>query len=598
MPGPGVGYIGEIAGVKCGIGGLAVNLNPSQISLRNVIQAEGAVFRQDHWRKEGGTVLFGTNVNVATNPGDATIVALVDWHPTETVQRIVHLRGDGKVYYTNANPGNAGDPGANTFGATGSSGSGTTFGLWIIGGQDASAPTTRKLFLFRNNLLPWVVSGDMASFTQISHPAVDWTNTKPPICAIVNGGGTSGVTGSSTTSGRLVAAGTLANPHMLYFSRSGNQEIFDDGDATIATNSQLLSVFPGVGERIFSLRNYQGFIVVFKYPRGIFLVDARDPDPTTGNWIVTQVSDQIGIAPTPYAALQLENDVLFLGADAQFYLLSAVVSGSRGETPVASANLGMDLEIYQFLLDAFNRGLLAQVQSVYQPFWQTATFTVPSPSSTKNDSRLQFDFNAVGRNPPGPPRFSYSYRDKAASIALHRDPVDQIDKPMYGDYNSNIILLEQDPRTAWDGAPYPFRVQTPHSNYGEFENLQYQAQQFVSFANRNKLWQNLEVEYIPFTDATVTCTVFVDGLFRQTILITLREGGRPLGFSDSDTSAFIIGSSLLAGGVVRSTVKRLGCGSGRRISFLFENQNPGEDVALTHLYVGLNISDTTETPRR
>ena len=71
------GYVGEIAGVKCGLGGLSVNLNPSQISLKNVIVAEGCTFRQDHWRKEAGTALFGTNNASVGDPNDAVIVALV-----------------------------------------------------------------------------------------------------------------------------------------------------------------------------------------------------------------------------------------------------------------------------------------------------------------------------------------------------------------------------------------------------------------------------------------------------------------------------------------------------------------------------------------
>ena len=588
-----VGYQGEIAGVRCGVGGLSVNLNPSQILLKNVIQAEGVVFRQDHWRKEPGTVLFG--VNTHPSGADRQVVALFDYHPTDSVQRIVSLMGDGKVYYTNANPGNSGDPGANVF-ATQNSGSGTTFGLWVAGGQEAGTGSARKLFLFRSNEGLSVIHGDMTNFLAVSNPATDWisggANAHPPICGVING---AAITTASGGGGRLVAAGNDNNPHMLYISRANNQEIFDDTDATVATNSQLLSVFPGVGQRIFALRNYQGFVVVFKYPKGIFLADLRDPDPTTGNWIVTQVSDQVGIAPSPYAALQLENDILFMGSDAQFYLLSAILSTSRGETPMALDNLGMDLQIYQFLLNAFNRNELANIQSVYQPFWQTAHWALAGPSSTNNDTRFLFEFNAVGRQ-GGEIRFSYSFRDKPSSLALHRDPDDQVDKPMFGDYLGDIILMEQEPRTAWDGANYPMRIQTPHSNFGEFESQFYDK--FVAFTNRNKLWENIEFEYVPFTDATITVTVFVDGNFKARFPVHLFAGGKPLGFSDSDTAAFIIGDSLLAAGVVRSEVKTLKVGSGRRISFLIENLNPGEDIALTAFYVGLRVSDTTTTPRR
>src|SRR5262249_35142658 len=147
-------------------------------------------------------------------------------------------------------------------------------------------------------------------------------NNHPPIVGLINGGGGNAAAGI-TSGGRLVAAGNDNNPHMLYFSNATNQQIFNDLDPTIPTNSQLFSVFPGVGQRIFALANYQGFVVVFKFPRGIFLVDARDTDPN--NWLAQQVTNQVGVAPTPYAALQLENDVLFFGSDAQFYLLSEVI---------------------------------------------------------------------------------------------------------------------------------------------------------------------------------------------------------------------------------------------------------------------------------
>src|SRR5207244_3376816 len=307
-----------------------------------------------------------------------------------------------------------------------------------------------------------------------------------------------------------------------------------------------------------------------------------------------QVTDQIVVAPTPYAALRLENDVLFIGADAQFYLLSAVVSGSRGETPMETANLGMDLEIYQFLLTGFNRALLSQIQSVYQPFWQSATFALAGPSSTQNNTRMLFDFNAVGRR-EGAPRFSYSYRDKAASLALHRDPTDQVDKPMYGDYLGNIVLMEQDRRATWNGAAYPFRVQTPHSNLGEFENLEYASPgKFVQFANRNKIFDNLEIEYLPITPATVTAKIYVDGTLKQTIPVPLAFGGAAL-------DAFVLDTDSLGSGQVRSVVKRLNVGAGRRISVSFEEGvgelNNEHDVAITHLFFGFRVGDTTQVPR-
>jgi hypothetical protein len=570
------GYEGNIAAVQCGVGGLSVNLNPSKILLKNVITAEGAVFRYDHWRKEPGTKLFGTNTTVAADPADRVIVALNDWHPTEAVQRVVHLRGDGHTYYTD-NGGS--DPGAHQ--STTTSGPGTRFGYFVTAGQETGG-ATRKLFLFRSNFLPTFVNGDVTNDTVITTPAADWNDSHPPIVGLVNGG-------------RLWAAGNTNAPHFLYASEFQDPTDFMSVDPSLDTASQQIPIFPGVGERIYALRNYQGFIVIFKYPRGIFLLDARDTSPA--NWLAQQVTDVIGVAPTPNAALQLENDILFMGSDGQFYLFSAVLQAATGQQNMETANLAMDLEIYQFLLDAYDRSLLNQIQSVYQPFWQTATFSIPQPdASGQNTARFMFDFTAVGRK-QGEPRFSYSYRDKPASLALWRDPADFIDKPMYGDYLSNIIQLEQESRTTWDGGPYPFRVQTPHTNLGEFESLNL-GDKFVQFANRNKIFDNIEVEYVPFTNSTVTLSVLVDGILRQTIDLPLLEGGQPLGLTATTPGAFVIGFSALAGGGVRSIVRRLNAGSGRRISLFFENTNYGEDVALTHFFLGFRPGDTTQSPRK
>lgn len=569
---PKPGYQGTTAAVQCGRGGLMVNLNPSQISLKNVIQAEGTIFRSDHWRKEPGTSLFGTNNTPVVDPDDAVIVALNDWHPTEAVQRMVTLRGDGYVYFSNNGTGDIG-----AFQSTFTSGSGTRFGYFVTGGSEA-ATVNRKLFLFRNNAVPYFVDGDATDTTIITNPAADWSNTHPPIVGIIN-------------NQRLVASGVDNAPHMIYASKFGDQTDFTTVSGSI-TDPQAIPIFPGVGERVYGLRSYQGFVVVFKYPRGIFLFDMRDTDP--GNWLTQQVTDAIGIAQTPYAALQMENDILFLGSDGQFYLFSAVLAAATGQQNMEIANLGMALEIYEYLLTLYDRDLLFQVQSVYQPFWQMAQFTVPRPGDPQNSARVMFDFAAVGRK-GGDPRFSYSYRDKAASFCLWRDPSDFIDKPMFGDYSSNVIQMEVDTRTTWNAATYPFVTQTPYSNLGEFENLA--SDRFVQFANHNKIWDTLELEYLAYTDATLTVSVFVDGQFRQTMDIPLTLGGDPLAFTSADTDAFVIGTSALSGGAVpRAIVKRLNCGDGRRISFLFENNNYGEDIALTHFFIYFRVGDTTQKP--
>jgi hypothetical protein len=574
------GFKGEVAAIACGNGGLSVNLNPSKILLKNVIQAEGVVMREDHWRKEPGTALFGTNTHGFAD-SDNVIVAMSDWHPTELIQRIVHLRGDGFLYMT-SNGGTVVD----AFQSATNSGTGTRFGYFVNGGSE-DGTQNRKLFLFRNNFLPSYLDGDVTNDTKFANPAnftfTDWTDAHPPIVGVIN-------------NGRLWAGGVSTNPHTLWASKFGAHTDFKT-TAGLATDFQVLSVFPGVGERIYALRNYQGFIVVFKYPRGIFLVDARDTDPT--NWLTQQVTDVIGVAQTPYAAVQLENDILFIGSDGLMYLFSAVLAAATGQQNMEMANLAMDLQIYQFLRNAYNRNQLSQIQSVYQAFWQTAHFTLPGAGSTTNNTRFMVDFTSANRQ-NGEPRFSYSYRDAASCLALRRDPADFIDKPMFGDYLSDIILMEQDARTTWNAVSYPWRVQTPHTNLGEFEALLYNK--FAQLADRVKNFANLEIEYLSFTLATITISVYIDFIFRRKLTVVLASPStQVLANAPSDTgpTIFVIGTSALGGGnIISSVVRDLHAGDGKRISLLFENTNYGEDVALTHLFLGITVGDITQTPRK
>src|SRR6266850_4734745 len=239
------GFKGEVAAVACGNGGLSVSLNPSKTLLKNIIQAEGVVLREDHWRKEPGTALFGTNTHAFAD-ADNVIVAMADWHPTEAIQRIVHLRGDGFLYLT-SNGGTVID----AFQSVTNSGPGTRFGYFVSGGQE-DGTQNRKLFLFRNNKLPTFLNGDVTNDTVIPLPTVDWTDAHPPIVGIINGGG-SGTTGANV---RQWSAGNSNAPHMLYASKAGDHADFQT-TAGLSSDTQTFSVFPGVGERIYALRNYQ-----------------------------------------------------------------------------------------------------------------------------------------------------------------------------------------------------------------------------------------------------------------------------------------------------------------------------------------------------
>lgn len=560
------GYEGVTVGWRCGDGGLNQNLNPSRILLRNIIQAEGVVFYDDDWRKEPGTVLFG-QVN-----GAPQILALHDYHPVENTQRLVTCTNGPNNLVTSTTAAAPTNPNAQTYTSAGSI---ATIAKWVAAGSETGA-LARKLFLFRDTLLPWYFNGDSdpaggGTFQVIPKPAADWSNAQPPISGLVNGY-------------RLWATGTLKNPHQVYASKQGDHTDFQTVSVPAAdTDFQTFSLFPGVGERIYACANYQQRIAFFKYPRGIVLFDARSPSPA--DWSYTLVTDAIGVCQSPYAALPIDNDVLFLSADGLFYTLSAVLQ-TTGQSGIQPVNLSLDLEIYQYLLTTLDRTQMTKVQSVYFPFRQLAQFTFARPiDGGKNHARLCFDTARVDDGM----RVSYSYRDTASAMALRRDPVDLIEKPMFGDYQGNIVLMEQSARDA-QGAGYRWVVQTPHTNLGEFEN--FVLQRFTQIAHRRKNFDFLEIEYVPFTSSTITAQVYIDGVLSQTFTLSLApQVGSGATLAPSSTP-FILNTSTLAdkASIAQSVRRRIG-GNGRRISFTLTNTAADQDVAITSMFLSIRPGD-------
>lgn len=218
-----------------------------------------------------------------------------DWWPSLGVHRLVAVFEDGTIRKDTF--------GAATFATTlhnygGSINSGHKPNF-VEGGKEAAA-NNRKLFIFVQDQQVRVLSGDGATATALATPPADWA-TAPPTCGAIH-------------EGRLWASGSkVGDTHRVYYSTTGNHEDFT------GAGSGSLSIFPGEGEKITSIMSYRGYLLVWKYPVGIYYIDTTDP--TVTNWKIKRLTaDAGGVSPTGMCTV--ENDIVFMNYRGQLFTLS------------------------------------------------------------------------------------------------------------------------------------------------------------------------------------------------------------------------------------------------------------------------------------
>lgn len=395
-------------------------------------------------------------------------------------------------------------------------------GRFVAGGKEAAA-NNRKLFYFNGVDPVQVLSGDGTTTSNVATPPADWSATADENKEPING---------TLHANRLVAWGNLNDPHRLYFSDVDNHENFTSAAAfNIRVRSEI-------GDRILCGTSFQGVLFIWKYPRGVFYLDDTELDPT--NWSIRTKSEAVGCAPSPYAALPLDDDVLFLAADGTFHLLSAVseLGGTR------ASDLTRRLGLSKWIRENVNLQRLNQAVSVWDQQKKLAIFYVPSSQtvfgdavpllSEVNDLALKFDFSGLERDLPL--KFSYSFRDIGDAVAVRRAPQGGAETLIIGSAGF-VYLLGQEDRNA-NGVAYTGQYQIPHLDFSHLD---------PALRWRRKLFEHLELIMEPVDAGTLTVEVYVDGTLRQTLSYdaTLRRQRKKLNVGDGFTFSIRVTNSAL-----------------------------------------------------
>ena len=319
------------------------------------------------------------------------------------------------------------------------------------------------------------------------------------------------------------------------------------------------SVFPGEGDGILSAYVYRGLLFIFKKPFGIYVLDGRDP--STSNWTLARYSDAFGVAG-PHSILQILGDLVAGNSNGSYTSLQA--SDKFGD--FNAGDILQNAKVEEYIRDQFNFTGIPYSQCVYYPEKKIALFTGQSSSTLTRDRMLAID---VARDNP---RISIITKDQPNCLALRKDS-QGISRPIYGDVSGFVYLMDQATYNV-SGTSFLGEFQTAYTDFGQVDQ---------SLAGKNKIFDFLEVNYVPTGNNNFYIDVYVDGEFRQTLTF-LQSYGTELGSFELDED------SLAGEPIGNRNRKQLKSCTGNKISFRVYNNSSNEAFQVERLIVSFRLS--------
>ena len=509
-------YTGQISEIVVGLQGLTGTKNQATIQPTQLLQANNLTYESVTMRKEGGAAKYNSSAITST----PSVIGGHDWNHNGSTQRMIIMTSNGKLLK---------DAGDGSFGTTLKTGLTTTnvVPVFVEGGKEAAA-NDRSLYVFTGSNQVQELNADAATTTDISDPPTDWGSTYP--------------TFGLNHENRLWGGGNNNDPHRIYYSTTTNHEDFSDNNS--------ISVFPGEGQRIVGGISFKGVLILWKFPKGIYLVDTTDP--TIANWKVAKLSDSIG-GVSALGHTNIDDDVVFVDSSGSFHIISAITEfgnlGTRSLSDVSDMN--------PFIRDNFNLGNLEQTRAIFYPAKREVHFAMQGIGNTTNSHRVVVDFSA-----PQTPRFRVSDRDTPVSLWLKEDS-DNVPRLTMGDNDGFVWNLDQEARSAPSGTGYQGLFQTPHLDLSHIDPI---------LASKQKIFDFLELLVEPKGNWNLSVDVIIDGETHETVQFNMGSEGAALG-------SFVLDTSKLGGNQILNRRKQL-TGSGSRISLVGYNSGDGQDFSV------------------
>lgn len=500
-----MGYTGNKIKIPFGEYGLVTDISPDKIPAGALIKAGNVCFFNGNVQKAPGSIRW--NADPVTN----AIIAAHFYQPTLEQPRYVVATSDGNIYKGRDRV--FGSPINSTIAATL-----TPNCVFAVGGSE-TAGRNKKLFFFTGGATqPYVLNGDGDMFRAIEKPATDWsTSSTYPKFGVVH-------------RNQLWAfAGQIS-----YASDSGDHEDFQN-----VTTGLTEPVYPGEGGELRGGYVYKGRLVCFK--DGGFAYMLNDQDSDSGNWYWQKIASNFGLA-APNAMAEVLDDLI--AGNTYGTLTSYAASQKLGN--IEAADIVQQLKFESHLRGNTSKVGVPVEHVIYYAEKKLLLMTYRSAYFTHNDMLVVLDFGSNDRLRP-----SYWKKGTPQCLATYKD-INQVDRPMYGDKDGYLNLMDQEDRTE-GGSAYTGEFQTPHWDF--------------SFADPNlssveKHFDFLAVHYVPESIGNLSCDYYIDGRYIDTITFPMIQYDKP------KLGTFLLSSQRLAQPNPETVIRELK-GTGRTFSAHF-----------------------------
>lgn len=511
-------YEGFEGDIRIGRGGLMTDINPADIPDTHLIRAKNIDIQDGIIQKDFGSRKWN---NSALPSG---IIALMDWFPSEHLQRFISVTRAGKVY---KHP----DPETNTeITASGSAPSNLIITpqiqTQIVTGGNEAPGEARKFFIFTGNSPVQVVSGDASVRTDIANPAADWSAGTHPRGGVVH-------------RNRLWAF----LDHRIWASDDDDHEQFTSGGLQFA-------VYPGEGERLVSATVFKGRLFLFKVPFGVYML--VDDDVSSSNWYFQKLSDEVG-GTGPDAQITALDD--FLIANSTGTVTSYQAVQQLGE--VESGDIFSILKTENYVRQIISAAGVEERRAVFYAEKKIAYFAARSAGGLKNDRIFKIDLSRQR------PELLIIEKDQPNCFALRR--ISNKKKPFYGADDGYIYEMDRADRNVGGATAYEMDFQTPHLNFGHID---------PKLAAIDKIFDFIQVEFIPTGRFSVSLDYYIDGMYVETLTVPLHAG--PV------LDDFELDTDRLTANAPRTITRKL-CGSGKTISVRIRNGELNQNIKITGL---------------
>lgn len=467
------GYTGMIIPIPLGLGGMAsdfsdVSEQPQTLLLaRNVRVGQGVIERAP-----------GSAARLSS-PLPAGIVEFLEFFPNDYTQRVISILANGKVYKT--------APWYQSSEVTSFDGLEPILNpaatATIVDGGAETGTNVRKCFVFSGNNQVQVITGDGTTRRNISNPAVEWTAGNYPTAAFI-------------ANGSMCAFGCPNSPHTLFISNPNDHEDFTTLGAT-----QVVSVYPGDGDKIVDGFIYKGRPWVTKFPRGLYYLDT-----TNSAWIPVKAGDSFG-ASCPKTSIQVVDDFFIANAVGSITSLRATLALGGAE----QGDILRDLHNASFSRQYLSGAANAKKRAVYYENRRQLIIGSSTSSATVMNRASVLDFTNQT------PMFYFYDKDQMNSLGLIRDTLG-VPRPFYGGTDGQFYDLDSPNRNVGNAA-YLSEFQT--------HNLDFKwawVGMNINMEEKDKQFDYIGVTYEPTGNWPVMVDAYVDGNKRSSKSYGLDRG--------------------------------------------------------------------------